>query len=183
MSDAKECRWCGKIFSKTEVPERYCSKKCAMKAAGVMKTVALFLAFLVFFAVNASAQTCPPMPVGLVCVPQATIDRAANAADELLAARDALAKFAVERATAQAEREAANQLILRLNAVIAVQDRMTVEYQKVVDLYKAVVQMQQDLIEKLTQKAMASKSGWAKFFDVLKTVASIATGILIGRGL
>ena len=143
----------------------------------------LLITLCFLFAISANAQNCPPMPSGLVCVSQSTIDRAAKAADELLEARKVIAAFMVERSTTAAEREAAEKLILRLNAVIAVQDRMTSEYEKIGAMYKQVIEMQSQLIEKLTKQLMAPKSGWAKFFEVLKTVASIATGILIGRGL
>lgn len=35
MNKGKQCRWCGKVFSPVEVPERFCSKKCSSKAAGI----------------------------------------------------------------------------------------------------------------------------------------------------
>lgn len=31
----KQCRWCGTEFSPKEVPERFCSQECAVKAAGI----------------------------------------------------------------------------------------------------------------------------------------------------
>lgn len=116
-----------------------------------------------------------------VCVPQAVVDRATAAATELLAAREVIAAFAKERTATEQERASAARLIDRLNGVIAVQDRLNLEYNAVINLYKEVVEMQSALIEKLTKRLDAPKSAWAKFVSALKTVATLLAGVAIGR--
>lgn len=117
-----------------------------------------------------------------VSVNQTVIDKAVAVATELIAARDVIAKFVVQGTATQAERESAARLIDRLNGVIAVQDRLTKEYDLVLAMYKDVVKMQAELIEKLIKQVSAPKTGWAKFADALKTIANVALGIVIGRG-
>lgn len=117
------------------------------------------------------------------CVPvhQSVIDGATAAATELLAARQVIEAFGRERTATQQERESAARLIDRLNSVILVQDRLNLEYNAVIALYKAVVQMQSELIEKLSKQLNAPKSAWQKFVSALKTIANVALGIVIGR--
>lgn len=121
---------------------------------------------------------CEP---GAVCVKQAVIDAATKAAGELIEARRVIEAFTHERTATQAERESAARLIDRLNTVILVQDRLNLEYNAVIALYKQVVEMQSALIETLTKRLNAPKSGWAKVASVLKAIANIALGIVIGR--
>lgn len=120
---------------------------------------------------------------GAVCVKQTTIDAATRVATELVEARDVIARFQAERTATDAERASAGRVIERLNSVIALQDRMTAEYKVVMDMYKSVVQMQSELIDRLTKQLNAPKSAWQKLVATLKTLAAIATGITIGRGL
>lgn len=139
----------------------------------------IVVAFFSLFAVISLQAQCEP---GSVCVRQATIDAATAAASELLQAREVIAKFTTERAATQAERDSAARLIDRLNAVIAVQDRLNLEYTAMTAMYKQVIQMQAELIERMSKQLNAPKSGWAKFLGALKTIANIAVGIAIGRG-
>lgn len=141
-----------------------------------MKRLILFTVFLL--APLTLAAQCEP---GSVCVKQTVIDSATKAVGELVAARATIEAFGRERTATQAERESAARLIDRLNAVIAVQDRLNLEYNAVITLYKQVVEMQSALIETLTKRLNAPKSGWAKVASVLKTIANIALGIVIGR--
>lgn len=145
---------------------------------------AFIITFLVCVAVIDTSAQCVDRPND-PCVPvnQTVIDAATKAATELLAARDVIARFATERTATQAERESAARLIERLNAVIAVQDRLNVEYNAVIALYKSVVQMQSELIERMTRQLNAPKSAFQKLASALKTLGSIALGIVVGRGL
>lgn len=120
---------------------------------------------------------------GSVCVKQTTIDAATKAATELVEAREVIARFQVERTATQAERDSATRLIDRLNNVIAVQDRLTAEYKVVQDMYREVIKMQSELIDRMAKQLDAPKSAFQKFMDALKTLASIAIGVGIGRGL
>jgi hypothetical protein len=118
-----------------------------------------------------------------VCVKQSTIDRAAQVATELIEARDVIKKFESERIVTAAEKRAATALIDSLNALVATGHRIQEEQGKVIALYKQVVEMQQSIIEKLEKMLNKPKSAWAKFLDALKTVAAIAFGVGLGRGL
>lgn len=120
---------------------------------------------------------------GSVCISQTTIDRATAAVTELAAARQVIEAFGKERAATQAEREAAARLVDRLNNVIAVQDRLATEYDKVILLYKAVIAEQAALIERLQKMLNAPKSAWQRFASALKTITYILAGAALGRGL
>lgn len=119
---------------------------------------------------------------GSVCVSQATIDKAAKAADELLAARDALAKFAAERTVHDAERKAAAVLIDNLNVLVATGQRIQDEQTKVIQMYKTVVEMYQGIVEKLEKMLSKPKSGWAKFAAILEKIGYVLAGIAL-RGI
>ena len=117
-----------------------------------------------------------------VCVPQAVVDKATVAAIELKSAREVIAAFTLERTANANERESAAQLIGRLNAVIALQDRIKGEYETVVQLYKDVIKLQTELIDKLTT-AQAKTSAFKKFLRAVKDIALFAAGVLVTRGL
>lgn len=144
-----------------------------------MKKILLISAFCFLLTLSAYSQCAD----GSVCVSQVTIDKAAKAADELLAARDALTKFAAERTVHDAERKAAAVLIDNLNALVATGQRIQDEQTKVIQLYKSVVEMQAGIIERLEKMLSKPKSGWNRLLDILKTIAAIATGITLGRGM
>ena len=143
-----------------------------------MKGLATIL-FVLTFSLAVSAQCSG----NSVCVPQATIDQATAAAVELKAARAVIASFQNERTATDAERASAARLVDKLNAVIATQDKLQTEYVAVVELYKQVVQMQSDLIQKMIAQANKPKSAFSKFVQVLKEIAILAAGITLGRGL
>jgi hypothetical protein len=142
-----------------------------------------FVSFLVFSALSVSGQCVSTPTDPCVSVHQSLLDRAAAAATELAQARDVIAKFTAERLVTEAERNAAKALIQSLNDVLDVRGRIITEYERMQAVYQKVIDMQSQLIEKLTKELAKPKSGWARFWEVLKTVASIAFGIAIGRGL
>jgi uncharacterized coiled-coil protein SlyX len=144
-----------------------------------MKNILLALTICFILTLGAYAQC----DTGSVCVRQSTVDRCAEIADELITARDTIAKFTTERVSSLAEREAAQKVIAGLNQLVAVKDRIEVEQQKIIELYKSVVDMQAALVEKLTTQLNKPKSAWAKFLDVLKSTAILLAGITLGRGL
>lgn len=141
-----------------------------------LKYLATILFVLAFsLAVSAQCQS------GSVCVPQTTIDQATAAAIELKSARAVIASFQLERTATDAERSSAGRLVDKLNAVIATQDKLQTEYVAVIELYKQVVQMQTDLITKLTAQINKPRSTFQKFIDTLKEIAILVGGIAIGR--
>jgi hypothetical protein len=118
-----------------------------------------------------------------VCVPQATINQAAQAVDELKAARDVIARFQVERSASEAERGAATALIKGLNDLLATKDKIISEYERINELYKKVIDFQQVIIERLEGQLNKPKSGWQKFLTTLKEIALVLSGVILGRGL
>jgi hypothetical protein len=139
----------------------------------------LLIAIFLFTPLLASAQCAADSQ----CVPNAVIDRATAAATELVAARATIEAFQNERTATTAERESAARLIDRMNAVISLQDRMSVEYEKALTLYKKVLDEAFALIEKQSKMLNRGKSGWDKFVSAVKTVLTLATGVALGRGL
>lgn len=144
-----------------------------------MKRLTLILVFGLFAVVSLRAQCAP----GSVCVPQQTIDRAAQAASELIEARKVIQEFTKERAATDAERAASAKLIDGLNALVTTKDRIETEQNKIIDLYKQTVILQQEIIERLEKRLMAPKSGWNKFTATLEKVALILVGVALKGGL
>ena len=120
---------------------------------------------------------------GSQCVPNAVIDRATAAATELAAARQVIEAFSKERTANEQERASAARLIDRLNAVILVQDRLNIEYNAVIGLYKETIKMYAELVEKMTAQLNKPRSVWAKFLSALKTITVLIAGVTLGRGL
>lgn len=116
-------------------------------------------------------------------VNQSIINKAAAVADELKAAREVVAKFQVERATTDVERAAAQTLIKSFDALLLTKDRIIVEYERIQGLYKQVIDFQQKIIENLEKQLNRPKSFFQKLLATLKTIATIAFGIGIGRSL
>lgn len=147
----------------------------------------LFLILMLFVTAPVLAQNCP---LGSQCVPQATIDKCANIADELIASRDAIAKLKVAASAADARDASAQKLIEGLERLVAIGERIQNEQGKVIDLYKEAMQMfrdvaktQNEIILALEKRLNAPKSAWNKFLSGAKQVLVLVSGILIGRGL
>lgn len=128
---------------------------------------------------SACAQTPEPPKV---CISQAAANKCSQIATELVAARDVIAKYAAERITTDAERNAATILIKSLNDVIEVRGRIIGEYDRMMVVYQKVIDMQTALITKLTETINKPKSAYQKFITVLKEIAILAAGIALGRG-
>lgn len=134
--------------------------------------------FVVIFSLAVCGQDEPK-----VCISQDAANKCASAAAELIEARKVIAEFMKERAASIAEREKAAIVIAGLNELVAVKDRIILAQEFVERLYKQVIELQQAIILKYEEKLAKPKSSWSKFLDALKTIATVATGILIGRGL
>lgn len=154
-------------------------RRMQMRVVMALLVVTLFL--LASVAINAQCVEKPNDP----CVPvnQSILDRAGRAADELLAARDALVKHASERTVTDAERKAAATLIDGLNQLVATGQRIQDEQTKVITLYKNVIEMYQGIVERLEKMIARPQSGWQRFASLLKTVGNILAGIALGRAL
>lgn len=120
---------------------------------------------------------------GSVCVPQATIDKAAQAASELMEARKVIQEFTRERAATDAERAASQKLIDGLNSLVATKDRIQTAQNEIIDLYKQVVAMQQGIIERYEKQLSKGKSAWQKFAATLEKVAYLLAGVALAGAL
>ena len=145
------------------------------------RIILILLAVLLIGANLADAQ-CTTQ-IGYICVSQAQANDTAAKLDELKAARDVIAKFMIERATNAAELAAAKQVIEGWKAIDATNTSIQQKYVAVMSMYEKVIQLQADLIEKLTAKINAPRSAWSKFLTAVKEVLLVAAGIGIARGL
>ena len=148
-----------------------------------MKKLILITAFSLFAAISLSAQCVDTADDPCVSIKQSTVNRSAQVADELIAARDAIVKFKTERAATDAERAAATVLIKGLNDLVATKDLIIVQYEKINELYKKAIDFQQVIIERLEKQLNRPKSGWQKFLTTLKEIALVLAGAALGRGL
>lgn len=144
-----------------------------------MRKLLLTICFIGFFAVVGHSQCTQ----GSVCVPQTTVDKCAKAADELLAARDALAKLTAERDVSAVAIKAAQTAIDSLQTAITTGRQIQADQQKIIEMYQTVVKSLYDIIDKQAQMLNKPKSAWAKFVRTLEKIAVLAIGISIGRGL
>lgn len=136
------------------------------------------LVVILWFVYSVTAQDAPK-----VCISQESANKCVSCATELIAARDVIAKFQVERATSLAEREAANTLIKGLNDLIVVKDRIDAYKDQAFALYERVIAMQKGIIDDLEKRLMKPKSAWQKFVAILKNAAILLAGITLGRGI
>jgi hypothetical protein len=104
-----------------------------------------------------------------------------KALDELAASRDLIVKQAAALATSDAKAAIAVEVINKANQILALDTKMFEAYDKILALYQDTLKLYAGLVEKLTAKINAPKSAWQKFGEVLKQVANIALGIVIGR--
>lgn len=148
-----------------------------------MKKLLLITAFSLFAAISLSAQCVDTVDDPCISIKQSTVNKSAQVADELIAARDAIVKFKTERAATDAERAAATVLIKGLNDLVATKDLIIVQYEKINELYKKAIDFQQVIIERLEKQLNRPKSGWQKFLTTLKEIALVLAGAALGRGL
>jgi len=144
-----------------------------------MRVITVIAVVLLFGAMNISAQCSTDS----VCVPQATIDRAARAADELAAARIAITKLEAERDVSTVAIRSAQTAIDSLQRAVQVGKDIQTIQEQVIETLKGIIKLQSEIIERYEKQLSRGKSGWQKFVNVLKTIATIAFGIGIGRGL
>jgi len=147
-----------------------------------MKKAFLTIVFLAGITASIAAQqtVCEP---GSVCVKQSVLEKCADVADQLKAARTVIEKFEAERGLSQAERSASQALIKGLNEYLAVKDRIIADYEQISKMKDNVIALYQSLVERLTAQLNKPKSAWQKLLQVLKEVALLAAGVTLGRGL
>ncbi len=115
----------------------------------------LTISLILLFAASAFAQDEPK-----ICVSQDAINKCASAATELLAARDAISQFTVERTTSIAERTAAAKVIEGLNNLLAIKDRQIAAYEQINALKDSVIKLQMEIIEKYAAQLNKGRSAF-----------------------
>lgn len=96
--------------------------------------------------------------------------------------REALKKFIEERRGAELERQAAETLIKAIDQLLKIKDLSIQTLENIVNIQSRAITTLSNLVEKL-EKAEIKKSGFQKFFDGVKKVFDIVTGVLIGRAI
>ena len=146
----------------------------------VMKRIILTIGFCILLTLGINAQCVATDADPCLSVNQSTINKAGRVADELAAARDAIAKFTISTAASDAERAAAMVLVKGLNDLISTKDKIIAEYEAINELYKKAINFQAVLIERLQNQLMKPKTGWQKFVGVLEKIVVLLAGVAIG---
>jgi len=141
----------------------------------------LLLIAILFLPLGVYGQCVATVDDPCVSISQSDLNKATSAAIELKAARDVIAKFAIERATGDVERAAAHTLIKSMDVLLATKDRIIGEFEKINALYRQVIDFQTQIITNLEKQLLKPKSGFQKVLDILKTVGYILTGVALGR--
>lgn len=118
-----------------------------------------------------------------VTVSRQFFEDATRAFDLVVQQREALAKYAEERAASLAERQKAEMLIKALDELIEIKNRTLVAKDDLIRVYQAIIDTQAKIIDKLEKYINKPKGFWQKLAQTLKEIAILAGGILIGRGL
>lgn len=142
-----------------------------------MKNLILSLILIIAAALSIPAQE------KTVVVTQSFLDDATRAFNLVVEQRDALAKYAAERLTADAERRNAQMLIQALDELIAIKDKTLSAKDDLIKIHSQAIEIQSKIIEKLEKQLNRPQSSFAKFTKVLKEVLILTSGIFIGRGL
>lgn len=143
-----------------------------------MKTLFLILVFSIGIAAQSTA-----CPANMVCVPQDQFSTVISKLNELVSAREAIAKLVTERTQSDAVIAAANKVISDYKEMDGIHTLQIAKYKDIITLYEKVIQMYVGLLEKTEAKLNAPKSAWQKVVQILKTVTVLITGVTIGRGL
>lgn len=138
------------------------------------------LLWLSLTASNAFGQDCPS---GKVCLEQATANRLYSVATELIAAKDVINKMLLERGASDAALTSAQQVIKGWSELDAINNTIIAKQKDVIALYERTIQLYHGLVDGLEKRLMKGKSSWDKFVGILKTLATLAAGITLGRGL
>jgi len=145
----------------------------------IVRTIILCGIFC-FGASLANAQCVPTATDPCISINQSVLDRTSAALTELAASRDVIAKFKAQNTLTDAQAKAADVLIKNLNDLVDVRGRVIVEYEAMQKLYKSVIDMQGQIIERLEKMLNKPKSGWAKLAAILEKTVILLAGVAIG---
>lgn len=140
------------------------------------------LTLLVYFAFTISVHAQTVCPQGSVCYTPAQNADILQKLNELIAARDVIAKFTAERAASSATIDAANKVIDAYKQMDVVNGQIIAKQKDVMVLYETTMKLYAELVEKMQMQLNKPKSGWERFITTLKEIAILAAGITLGRG-
>jgi hypothetical protein len=139
------------------------------------------LTLLVYFAFTISAHAQTVCPQGEVCYTPTQNADILQKLNELINARDVIAKFTVERAASSSTIDAANKIIDAYKQMDVINGQIIAKQKDVMALYENTLKLQAELIDKLMLKINAPKSAWQKFISAVRDIAILAAGLSIGR--
>jgi hypothetical protein len=117
----------------------------------------------------------------MVCLPQEAANKLLQVAEQLIAAKDVIAKMQIQNATGDAVIASAQRVIEDYKKLDEINQMMIVKYKDIVALYERTLMLYSGLVEKLEEKLSKPKTGWNKFLDILKHAAILLSGIALGR--
>lgn len=141
--------------------------------------LACITCFILAHAASAQTTDCPS---GKVCIDQSTANKLFDVANQLVEAKDVIAKMLAERGASDAAIASALKTIDGYKELVAVKDLTYAEIEKASALKDKIIELQWKLIEKFEARLNKPKSGFSKILDALKVVGYILTGITLGRG-
>jgi hypothetical protein len=145
-----------------------------------MKALLATFILLAAFGITRGQDVCPS---GNVCLPQAQANRLLEAVNQLIEAKDVIAKMKVERGQADAVIASAQRVIEDYKSLDQINGMMIVKFKDVIALYEKTLTMYQGLVEKLEKQLNAPKSAWKKFVGILGKAVIMLAGVTLGRGL
>lgn len=151
-----------------------------MNAGKLFVKVIFILVAIVLMIGQAQAQDCP---TGKVCIDQSTANRLFDVANQLVEAKDVIAKMLAERGASDAALASAQQVIKGWSELDAINNTIIGKQRDVIALYEKTLTMYAGLVDQLEKRINKPQSAWSKFLSALKTVITLAAGITLGRGL
>lgn len=145
-----------------------------------MKRLFLITAVMLFLGVSVRSQAVD-CPAGIVCVPQEQFNTLMQRLDELVATKDAVAALLKERGASEAAINSALKTIEGWKELDAINNTIILKQKDVVALYEKVIGMYERVVDNLEKRLNKPKSAWSKFVGMLKTLATLLSGIALGR--
>lgn len=121
--------------------------------------------------------------MGFICLPQAQANSVFERLEQLVAAKDTIAKLLAERGASDAVIASAQRVIEDFKQLDAINGMMIVKYKMVIDLYEKTLTMYAALVEKLETMLNKKQSAWQKLASALGKIATLLAGVALGRGL
>jgi uncharacterized coiled-coil protein SlyX len=143
----------------------------------------LVLIAIIFLAPAAYSQCVSTATDPCIQVNQSLIDRAARAADELLAARTALVKIEASQNADAVAIKAAATAIDTLQRAIDTGKSIQASQDQIIEMLKGVIKMQGEIIERMQNQLGKGRTAWQKLVHALEVVSYILAGAALSHGL